>query len=165
MSVALVLLLETWLWDRLQPIFIVLVARLPLETIKKQIASWVEQLSPAFSLVVFAVPLGLLLPFKIAALWLLARGYWISAANTLIVAKLVGLGSTHFVYDTARAKLLQLVWFRFLHDRLVAWRAWSHEMVDPLVREIKVNLVRLTPRRVGRAIRLLRIRSRARAFR
>ena len=70
-----------------------------------------------------------------------------------------------FVYDTARAKLLQLVWFRFLHDRLVAWRAWSHEMVDPLVREIKVNLVRLTPRRVGRAIRLLRIRSRARAFR
>jgi hypothetical protein len=31
---------------------------------------------------------------------LLARGYWISAANTLILAKLVGLGSTAFVYDT-----------------------------------------------------------------
>ena len=160
---ALVLLLETWLWDRLQPIFIVLVARLPLETIKKQIASWVEQLSPAFSLVVFAVPLGLLLPFKIAALWLLARGYWISAANTLILAKLVGLSSTAFVYDTTRTKLLQLGWFRSLHDRVIEWRAWSHEMVDPLVKEIKANLVLLTPRRVGRAIRLmLRIRGRAR---
>ena len=163
MSVALVLLLETWLWDRLQPIFIVLVARLPLETIKKQIASWVEQLSPAFSLVVFAVPLGLLLPFKIAALWLLARGYWISAASTLILAKLVGLGSTSFVYDTTRTKLLQLGWFCSLHNRVIAWRAWSHEMVDPLVQEIKANLVLLTPRRFGRAIRLmLRIRGRAR---
>jgi hypothetical protein len=94
MSVALVLLLETWLWDRLQPIFIVLVARLPLETIKKQIASWVEQLSPAFSLVVFAVPLGLLLPFKIAALWLLARGYWISAVLQAAPPAFVKLGSS-----------------------------------------------------------------------
>ena len=79
MSVALVFLLETWLWDRLQPIFAVLVAHLPLQRIKKQIANWVERLSPAFSLVVFAVPLGLLLPFKIAALWLLARGYWLTS--------------------------------------------------------------------------------------
>jgi hypothetical protein len=147
----------------LQPIFIVLVARLPLETIKKQIASWVEQPSPAFSLVVFAVPLGLLLPFKIAALWLLARGYWISAVNTLILAKLVGLGSTAFVYDTTRTKLLQLGWFRSLHGRVIEWRAWSHDMVDPLVKEIKANLVLLTPRRLGRAIRLMsRIRGRTR---
>jgi hypothetical protein len=132
MSVALVLL-ETWLWDRLEPIFSVIAAHFPLETIKKQIANRVERLSPAFSVIVFAVPFGLLLPFKIAALWLLARGYWISAANTLVLAKLVGFGSTAFVYDTTRTKLLQLGWFRSLHDGVIAWRAWSHERVDPLV--------------------------------
>jgi uncharacterized membrane protein YoaK (UPF0700 family) len=106
MSVALVFLFETWLWDRLEPIFAALGAHL-VETVKKRIANWVKRLSPTFSLVVFAVPLGLLLPFKIAALWLL----WISAANILVLAKLVGLGSTAFVYDTTRTKLLQLAGF------------------------------------------------------
>jgi len=162
-SVAMVFLFEAWLWDRLEPIFAAIVAHLPLETIRTRIAGWVERLSPAFSVVVFAVPFGLLLPFKIAGLWLLARGYWISAANTLIFAKLLGFGSTAFVYDAARAKLLQLNWFRFLHDRLIACKAWSHALVDPLAQEIKANLVLLMPHRVGRAIRLmLRIHTRER---
>jgi hypothetical protein len=163
-ALALVFLFEAWLWDHLEPIASAVVAHLPLERIKTRIARWVQQLSPAFSLVVFALPVGLLVPFKLAGLWLLARGYWGGAAGTLLFAKMVGLGSTAFVFDAARDKLLQLRWFRALHDRLVAWRAWSHALVDPVVLEIKAKLAWFAPRRTGRALRLMmRIRRRVRA--
>ena len=160
-AVALIFLFEAWLWDRLEPIASAIVAQLPLDRVKKRLAKWVEQLSPAVSLVVFAVPVGLLLPFKLAALWLLARGYWVGAVSTLMSAKIVGLGSTAFVFDATRDKLLQLSWFRALYDRLIIWRAWSHDLVDPVVQDIKKNLAALAPHRVGRGARLmLRIRRR-----
>lgn len=158
---ALAFLLEAWLWDHLEPVAAAIVAYLPLEAVKKRIANWVERLSPTLSLIVFAVPVGLLLPFKIAGLWLLARGYWTGAASTFVFAKMVGLGSTAFVFDAARAKLLQLGWFRVLYDRVIAWRTWSYALVDPLLKEIRVAL--FAPRRVGRAVRLMmRIRRRVR---
>ena len=159
--VALVFLFEAWLWDHLEPIVAAIIVRLPLEAVKRRIANLVERLSPAFSLVVFAVPAGLLVPFKIAGLWLLARGYWAEAAGAFVFGKMVGIGTTAFVFDAARAKLLQLRWFRVVYDRVVAWRAWSHAMVDPVVKKIRANLAFFAPHRVGRAARLMvRIRRR-----
>jgi hypothetical protein len=162
-TVALIFLIEAWLWDHLEPVFAAMVAWLPLERLKRRIARWVERLSPVVSLIVFAVPVTLLLPFKLAGLWLLTRGYWGEAAGTFVCAKLVGLGSTAFVFDAARSKLLQLRWFRLLHDQLVAWRVWSHALVDPVIRDVKANLAMFAPRRAGRAVRLAqRIRRRVR---
>ena len=162
-AAAVVFLCEAWLWDHLRPIVAAIVAYLPLERIKVRIANWIEKLSPTFSLVVFAFPFGLLMPFKLAGLWLLARGYWTGAAGTLIFAKMVGLGSTAFVFDAAREKLLQIDWFRSLYHRVVALRAWSHALVDPVVRKLRASLALLAPRRSGRAVRLmLRLRRRVR---
>jgi hypothetical protein len=163
-TVALVFLFEAWLWDHLQPLVGWLVDRLPLHHLKERISKWVSRLSPALSLIVFAVPIGLLLPFKLAGLWLLARGYWMGAAGTLFFAKIVGLGSTAFVFDAARQKLLQLGWFRQLYDIVMAWRAWAHELVDPVKEQIKARMALFAPHRAGRAVRLLlRIRRRVRA--
>ena len=163
-TVALVFLFEAWLWDRLQPITAAIVDHLPLERIRIRIAAWVERLSPTLSLIVFALPVGLLVPFKLAGLWMLARGYWVGAAGTLLFAKMVGLGSTAFVFDAARDKLLQLRWFRALYDRVLVWRAWSHALVDPVVQEIRAKLALFAPQRAGRAVRLMmRIRRRVRA--
>jgi len=160
-TAALIFLFEAWLWDRLEPITAAIIALLPLQRLKHRVADWVRRLSPALSVIVFALPIGLLLPFKLAGLWMLARGYWISAAGTLVCAKMVGLGSTAFVFDAARDQLLQLGWFRSLHDHLVLWRAWSHELVDPVVQELRTNLAMFAPRRTGRAVRLmLRLRRR-----
>jgi hypothetical protein len=163
-TIALVFLFEAWLWDHLQPIVGWLVDRLPLHHLKERISKWVARLSPALSLIVFIVPLGLLLPFKLAGLWLLARGYWMGAAGTLFFAKIVGLGSTAFVFDAARQKLLQLEWFRRLYDIVMEWRAWAHEIADPVKERIKARMAMFAPHRAGRAVRLLlRIRRRMRA--
>src|SRR5215470_16316067 len=109
---ALLFLVEAWLWDHLEPIAAWIVARIPLRRMKQALKSWVDHLHPAATLVVFALPGVLLFPFKLLGLWLLAKGYWLSAVALFTLAKLVGLGFSAFVFDLTRPKLLEMAWFR-----------------------------------------------------
>src|SRR5919197_2639349 len=113
---ALVFLLEAWLWDHLEPVAAWLVARFPLQRLKAKLSDWVDHLPAPATLIVFALPGALLLPFKLLGLWLLARDQWISAIGLFILAKLVGLGFSAFVFDLTRPKLLQMAWFRALYE-------------------------------------------------
>ena len=161
---ALVFLLEAWLWEHLAPVVAWMVARIPLREIKARTAAWVEGLPPAATLVVFVVPVVVLLPFKFLGLWLLARGHWLDAVGVLALAKIAGLGVTAFIFDITRPKLLQLAWFRWLYERVIAWIAWAHELVDPIKRRIKRTFRMFAPKRAGRTLRLLmRIRRRMQA--
>ncbi|MGB8578131.1 MAG: hypothetical protein WCD56_16410, partial [Pseudolabrys sp.] len=54
---ALLLLLEAWLWDHLEPIVARVVNLLPWSKIKIAVARWIEDLPPYAALVVFVVPL------------------------------------------------------------------------------------------------------------
>src|SRR5262249_26788655 len=65
---ALLFLLEAWLWTRLQPIVAAIVAVLSLKIIKAKTAAAIEALLPAATLVVFLVLVATLLPVKIMAL-------------------------------------------------------------------------------------------------
>jgi hypothetical protein len=76
----------------------------------------------------------------------------------------VSLGVTAFVFDMTRPKLLQLTWFRLLYERVMAWLAWAHALVDPIKHRLAGWFRVLAPRRAGRSLRLLmRIRRRMRA--
>jgi hypothetical protein len=158
---ALVFLFEAWLWEHLAPIVAWIVARIPLRAIKARTAAWIEGLPPAVTLVVFVVPVAVLLPFKFLGLWLLAHGHWLDAVAVLALAKVAGLGVTAFIFDITRPKLLQLAWFRWLYERVMAWLAWAHELVDPIKRRLRRAFRMFAPRRAGRTLRLLmRIRRR-----
>jgi hypothetical protein len=161
---ALVFLFEAWLWDHLAPIVAWIVARLPIESLKRRLAVWIEGLPPAATLAVFVVPFILLLPLKFLEIWLLAHRNWLGAIATLIAAKLVGLGVTAFIFDLTRPKLLQLAWFR----RFYGWMLWAldhaHALLDPIKCRIKRWLHMFAPKRAGRTVRLLmRIRRRMQA--
>jgi hypothetical protein len=163
---ALLFLLEAWLWTHLAPIVAWVVARIPLRVIKEKVSAWIEHLPPAATLVVFIVPVVLLLPLKVAGLWMLAHGYWLGALCVLALAKMVSLGVTAFIFDLTRPKLLQLAWFRWLYERVMAWLVWAHELVDPIKRRLKITFRMFAPRRAGRTLRLLaRIRRRMQATR
>jgi len=158
---ALVFLLESWLWDRLAPVVAFLVDLIPWRRLKARLAATIEHLPPAATLIVFVVPVALLFPIKLLGLWLLAHGHWLTAIGTLVLAKLVGLGVTAFVFDVTRDKLLQLAWFRWLYEHVLALRDWAHALVEPIKRRIKVWLWLFRPRRAGRFLkRLIRIRRR-----
>ena len=137
---AIVFLIEAWLWDHLEPVVARAVALIPLKTIKQWLATRIEQLSPALTLIVFAIPGILLFPLKVAGLWLLAHHYWIAAMLTVVFAKLLGVGVAAFIFDVTRPKLLQMAWFKKLYDFILALRAKATELVAPVMARIKAAL-------------------------
>jgi hypothetical protein len=163
---AIVFLIEAWLWSHLEPIVEWIVARIPLRAFKAWLTAAIVSLPPAATLAVFIVPIVVLLPFKLVGLWLLAQGQWLSAGLVLLLAKIAGLGVTAFVFEVTRPKLLQMAWFRWLYEHMIAWLAWAHALVDPFKRRIRALYRLFGPRRAGRTLRLFwRIRRRMRAER
>jgi hypothetical protein len=164
--VAIVFLIEAWLWSHLRPVVAWIVARIPLRAVKARIAGAVRKLPPAATLVVFIVPLAMLFPFKLLGLWLLAHKQWIAASIVLVLAKLVGVAVTAFVFEVTKPKLLKMAWFRWLYQHVLAWLDWAHRLVAPIRRRIRRLVRLLRSEQSGRALRLLwRIRSRMRAKR
>src|SRR6187431_1995326 len=89
---AIVFLVEAWLWRHLEPVVATIVARIPLRALKARVAAWVETIPPAAALAVFVVPAILLFPLKLLTIWLLAQKQLIAAGLVFTFAKLAGLG-------------------------------------------------------------------------
>jgi hypothetical protein len=133
---AIIFLIEAWLWDHLEPIVARVVALIPLHAFKQWLAERVDTLSPAMTLIVFVVPLIPLFPLKLVGLWLLTHEYWLSAIGTILFAKLLGVGVTAFIFDVTRSKLLEMAWFESLYDFVVAVRAKASALVNPIKQRI-----------------------------
>jgi hypothetical protein len=134
---AIVFLIEAWLWDHLEPVVAGVVALIPLRTFKQWLAERVDTLSPAMTLIVFIVPIIPLFPLKLVGFWLLTHEYWLSAVTTIIFAKFLGVGVTAFIFDVTRPKLLQMGWFEKLYEMIIALRGRArrlfvaHAAADP----------------------------------
>ena len=139
-ALAIIFLIEAWLWDHLEPVVARIVGLIPLHAIKRWLAARVGSLSPAMSLIVFAVPAVLLFPLKIVGLWLVAHKYWFCATLTVLFAKLAGVGVTAFVFDVTRPKLLQMAWFERLYRFILAMRAKAREIVAPVMERIRAAM-------------------------
>ena len=161
---AVVFLFEAWLWSRLAPIVGWIVARIGWRELRARVVAGIAALPPYAAFLVFLVPVLMLLPIKVLGLWLLARGSWLGATATLVLAKLVSMGLTAFIFDITRPKLLELPWFRWFYEHMLTWLEWAHGLIDPIKAQIKRWLWMFSPQRAGRTLRLLRrIRRRMRA--
>ena len=129
---AIIFLVEAWLWDHLEPIVARVVAALPLRAFKQWLTARVAELSPAMTLVVFIVPVIPLFPLKLVGLWLLTHEYWTSAVATILFAKFLGVGVTAFVFDVTRSKLLEMPWFERLYEFVLGLRAKAAALVNPV---------------------------------
>lgn len=134
---AIIFLIEAWLWDHLEPIVARVVSAIPLAQFKQWLSDRVDALSPAMTLIVFAVPIIPLFPLKLVGLWLLTHEYWVSAVVTIVFAKLLGVGVTAFVFDVTRPKLLEMAWFEKIYEFVLMVRAKATELVEPMKRRIK----------------------------
>ena len=134
---AVIFLIEAWLWDHLEPVVAWVVARIPLRAFKAWLAERVDTLSPAMTLIVFIVPVIPLFPLKMVGLWLLVHEYWMSAVLTIVFAKFLGVGVAAFVFDVTKDKLLEMHWFEKIYDFIMALRAKATALVDPIRLRIK----------------------------
>ena len=159
---ALLFLLEAWLWDHLEPLVARVVNLVPWGRFKAWLANLIDRLPPWAVLIVFIIPFIVLLPLKFLEVWLLATRQWVAAAAVLVLAKLLGLGVTAFIFDVTRDKLLQMPWFRALYDRVMWLRDWARAQTEPIRARIRQIAWLMKPQRAGRFLRrLMRLRRRA----
>jgi hypothetical protein len=160
---ALLFLVEAWLWDHLEPVVARVVNLIPWGKVKVRLALLIERLPPYAALVVFVVPLIIvLLPLKFLEVYVIATQGWLGVILALLFAKILGVGVTAFVFDVTRSKLLQIPWFHRMYDWLIWLRGWSREMTEPIRQRVRRLAWLLKPQRAGRFLRLfLRLRRRA----
>ena len=117
-TAAILLLFEDWLWD----VTVLVLARLSSLPAIKKVEQWIADLHPYASLAVFILPVALLLPVKIGALFFIACGQAWLGIFVIIVAKVVGAAVTARLYQLTRPKLLSLAWFARLHYGFISFK-------------------------------------------
>ena len=162
---AILFLIEAWLWVRLEWIVERLVAIVPFEAFKRKLAEVIGRLPPYATFVVFIVPGVLLLPFKVAGLWLISHGYLVAGALVFVAAKLVGTGVAAFLFHVCHAKLMTIGWFARLYDAVLRAKRWADGLVAPYKRRVRAYgrlLRRRNPSLFARRVSFLRRRAAAR---
>ena len=161
---ALLFLLEAWLWDHLEPLVAWAVNLIPWGRFKLRLVRLVDALPPWATLFVFVVPFILMLPLKFLEVYFLATRNWLGAIAVILFVKLVGLGITAFIFDVTRVKLLQMAWFERVYEWFLWARDWSHAITEPVRERMRQLMWLLRPQRAGRFLRRLML-LRRRAYR
>ncbi len=162
-TLALLFLLEAWLWDHLEPIVARVVSLVPWGKVKVRLARMTKGLPPYVALLVFIIPIiVVLLPLKFLEVYFIIKRGWLGVIVVLLVAKLLGLGVTAFVFELTRDQLLQIGWFHRMYDWFVWLREWSREITDPVRQRVRRLVWLLKPQRAGKFVRrFMRLRRRA----
>lgn len=130
-TLATLFLIEAWLWDVVQPVVRQIVERLPLRRIKAFFRWLVARLPAWAALFVMGLPSIVLIPAKIAGLWLLAHGHIIAGAGLFVVAKSAGVFLVVFLFEVCRPKLMQMAWFAQVYAWFERARMWAHAQMAP----------------------------------
>lgn len=127
-ALALVILFEEWGWEPLQRLLrrIVLLLRL------QRLEMWLQTLPPYAALMALAVPSLMLLPAKLAAFALIARGHVFWGGMVFVAAKLIGTAVIARVFSIVQPSLMQLAWFARIYS---AWKRWK----DTLLAKVKAT--------------------------
>jgi len=142
------ILFEEWGWVPLARL-LGLFARLPpVAWLERRIAA----LPPPLAVLVFLLPALLLLPVKVAALWLIGRGRAMLGLAVIVLAKVVGTGLVARLFMLTRPQLMRLPWFARLYARWVGWK-------ERLMARVRASLPWRVARSFRRRWRIVRRRS------
>ncbi len=116
------LLFEEWGWEPLAALAARL-ARLPLWARAEQ---WVRSLPPWGALLLFGVPVLMLFPIKLIALFLFGRGNVMSGTALLIGAKVTGTAVVARLFQLCEPALMRIPLFARWYPR---WKAWKDRVL------------------------------------
>ncbi len=123
---ALLFLFEEWLWKSFTHFFVWLS--------RHRAVRWIENVlvgvPPMVALIILCVPMTLLFPFKIAGLWMIATGHFITGCALMFAAKVLSTAIVARIYVTCEPQLLRMPWFARLHARMMVWSARIHFWID-----------------------------------
>jgi hypothetical protein len=83
----------------------------------------IQQLGPYQSLALLIVPVGLVEPLKIVALFVGGKGHWLSGTAMIIGAYVLSLFFVERLFRVIKPKLMALSWFAKLWTPLMTFRS------------------------------------------
>ncbi|MGE8944484.1 hypothetical protein ACO2I3_21480 [Leptospira interrogans] len=122
---ALLLLFEEWGWRPLAN----LIARLRRFEIWARFENWLTTLPPYGALCAFVLPSCLIFPLKIAAVYLVATGHFLTAVLLLLGAKVAGTAILARIFVLTQPKLMQIGWFASLYNWVMPWKEALFERI------------------------------------
>ncbi|MDI1276142.1 hypothetical protein, partial [Methylobacter sp.] len=108
---AVILIIEEWLWDLLTAFGRSLFHWLNLE----QFEQWLRQTKPTMALVAFSIPLLIVAPINIVAFKLIANGLILQGILTEVLAKLLGTLLVARVFALTKPQLLTFVFLMIIY--------------------------------------------------
>ncbi|KQV88331.1 hypothetical protein [Pelomonas sp. Root1237] len=147
---ALLILFEEWGWEPLRRVF-ALLAKLPLI---RQFEALLQRLPPRWAFVVLVLPSLLILPIKLAAVWLVAEGHVMLGVGIVVAAKLLGTALLAWLFQLIQPALMQLPWFARFYAR---WTAWKTELLAWVRASSAWRTARAIKLRVKRLFRRARV--------
>jgi hypothetical protein len=117
-TLALLILFEEWGWEPLGR----LLARLGRLPFFAMLERRIRALPPYASLAAFALPFFALLPVKVLALWLIARGHPLHGLTFILFAKLAGTALMARLFTLTQPALMRIDWFARYYTRWTTWK-------------------------------------------
>lgn len=122
---AVILIIEEWLWDALSAFGHFLIGLLRLDDFER----WLSQVSPNVALVAFMVPVLIVTPINLLALGLLAHGLILQGILLEVVAKLLGTLLVSRVFTLTKNQLLSFRLLAFIYSTVMRWLNWAHQKI------------------------------------
>ena len=134
---AVFLIIEEWLWDFLSACGHYLIRLLRLENFER----WLSQTSPYVALFVILVPILIVTPINLAAIWLLLHGLLLQCILLDLFAKLLGTFLIARVFTLTKSQLLTFRVFAAIYTTVTGWLRWAHaKIVDTAIYRYSLQL-------------------------
>jgi len=134
------ILFEEWGWAPLARLLGVLARLPPVAWLERRIAA----LPPHLAVLVVLLPVLILLPVKVAALWLIGRGRALLGLAVIVLAKVVGTGLVARLFLLTRPQLMRLPWFARAY---AGWLRWKEGVLSRVRASLPWRLARSLRRR------------------
>ena len=122
---AILVIFEEWLWDILTAAGQWLARVLHLEQFDARLA----RATPPQAVIALLIPLLIVTPINLFALFLLTHGGIIQGILLEIVAKLLGTLLVARIFKLVRPALLTFAWFAKVYTTIIGWLQWAHALV------------------------------------
>lgn len=88
----------------------------------RKLEEFVAARHPAVCLALFLIPVLLMLPFKLAGVWLIAHGHALDGVFVFIMAKVTGTFLAARLLAITKDKLMTIRWFAYVYGKFTAWK-------------------------------------------
>lgn len=113
-----------WRWARALG---ALIARVPFMAAVERL---VARLDARLVFLLFLIPMALLFPLKLLALWLIATGQPLLGIGVVVLAKMLGTAVSARLYVIAEPRLMEIRAFAWMHRLVTGWLKAAHAVLD-----------------------------------